>query len=207
MKPKYLLNPKSGAVFPATELLLVKGTGLVACEQDGTPLSTYDARDDDEVIESPFVLNPVTGAVLPWSLLLARQEGLIPCDDQEHANRILKNLGHDELIQGLAEGAEEPSPEADTGTTDTVGLEAVETETKDETEAEEAGTSLEEIADVTVPEAIKDMTKKQIVAHCMENYGEKLDARLNRTMLLEQATMLINSADITEDDIEKISMA
>lgn len=220
MKPKFLLNPKSGAVFPATDLLLKKATGLVACEKDGTPLSTYDIRDDDDIVESPYLLNPVTGAVLPFSLLLARQEGLIPCDDQEHANRILKNLGRDELITELADAAEtEIQPEAEEtpglqgrGTVasaeDAAGEPEATGDTGESEAGEEAGTNIEELVPVGVPDEIKDMTKKQIVAYCMENFGEKLDGRLNRTMLLEQATMLINSKSVVdEEEIEKISMA
>jgi hypothetical protein len=219
MKPKYLLNPKSGAVFPATDLLLQKATGLVACEQDGTPLSSYDVNSDDDIIESPFLLNPVTGAVLPFSLLLARQEGLIPCDDYDHANRILKNLGRDELITELADASEAAiQPEAESPGLHGRDTEASAEEEVGETEAagdagqseagEEEGTNIEDLVPVGVADEIKDFTKKQIVAYCMENFGEKLDARLNRTMLLEQATMLINSRSaVSEDEIEKISMA
>lgn len=213
-KPKYLLNPKSGAVFPATDLLLKKATGLVACEQDGTPLSSYDALDDEDVMESAFLLNPVSGAVIPWSLLLARQEGLIPCDNQDHANRILKNLGKDELISELADAGEPDIPEraevAGLSTNATTEEAPPEESAGEETETEPAGVEdgihLDEIVNLEIPEILKDMTKKQIAAYAMENFGEKLDTRVTIKTLQEQAAMLMKNAELNTDDIEAISM-
>lgn len=225
-KPKFLLNPKSGAVMACTDLLLKLGNGLVACKKDGTPLETYTVNDDEDVIESNFLLNPVSGALVPWSLLLARKEGLIPCNDRDHANRILLNLGKDELVQ-------EPASVTSIGATkdvkstekvdldqekipgtETVGLTDTE-ETIDETQQltdeddapREDGIELEELVDIKIPKHIDEMTnKKKIVKYVKDTFGEALDARVNITMLKEQATMLYNESQQDGSKLDEVSM-
>jgi hypothetical protein len=230
-KPQYLLNPKSGAVLACTDLLLRLGNGLVACKKDGTPLETYTVNDDEDVVESNFLLNPVSGALVPWSLLLARKEGLIPCNDRDHANRILLNLGKDELVQEPATvtsiGATVSATKDVQSTekvdldqekipgTETVGL-ADTAETIDETQqltdepeetAQEDGIELEELVEVVIPEHIDVMTnKKKIVKYVKDEFGENLDARVNITMLKEQAAMLYNESKQDDSKLDEVSM-
>lgn len=226
-KPKFLLNPKSGAVLACTDLLLKLGNGLVACKKDGTPLETYTVNEDEDVVESNFLLNPVSGALVPWSLLLARKEGLIPCNDRGHANRILLNLGKDDLVQESATvtsiGATkdvQAAKKVDLDQekipgTETVGL-ADTAETIDETQQltddeedipQEDGIELEELVDVVVPKHIDEMTnKKTIVKYVKDTFQENLDARVNITMLKEQAAMLYNESKQDETKLDEVSM-
>lgn len=225
-KPKYLLNPKSGAVMPCTELLLKLGSGLVACNKEGEPLNTYSLADEDDVIQSNFLLNPVSGAILPWSLLLARKEGLIPCNDREHANSILLNLGKDELVQEPAQvisiGAtkdkkveldtdqENSAPEDDGSDVapPVAGLEDTEGDGAGTVGPVDDGTDLSELVELTIPSHIDEMTnKKKIVAYVKKEFGESLDVRVNITMLKEQAAMLYNEKNQDETKLDDVSMA
>lgn len=224
-KPQYLLNPKSGAVMPCTELLLKLGNGLVACNKEGQPLNTYSLEDDDDVMQSNFLLNPVTGAILPWSLLLARKEGLIPCNNRDHANSILLNLGKDELVVASAtvtsiNATKDKDVKLDTDQ-ETVGLDSPEAQAEPESEIyaseldadqeevkKDDGIDLSEIVEMTIPEHIDAMTnKKDIVKYVKENFDESLDARVNITMLKEQAAMLYNEKNQDNDKLEEVSMA
>lgn len=207
-KPKWLLNPKSGAVMACSDLLLKNGKGLVPCKQDGTPLATYDMSEDG-VMEAPYLLNPLTGAIMPWSLLLSRKEGLIPCDDQDHANRILLNLGKDELVSGPVS-----EPESTEETETAVGLYDDEPETsfdadpEPEQEEEERGTVIDEMADIEIPPHIDAMTnKKDLVKYAKDNFDEKLDLRVNITMLKEQVALLELQNAQDQDDLSMVTMA
>ena len=219
-KPTHLLNPKSGAVMPCTDLLLKLGNGLVACRKDGTPMNTYSLADEDDIIQCPFFLNPISGSIMPWSLLLARKEGLIPCNDRDHANSILLNLGKDELVIAPATvssiGATPTKPvdvEVDTGQ-ENVGLDVPEEVAEPEhanledDKVKDDGIDLSEIVEMTIPEHISEMTnKKKIVAYVSKEFGETLDSRVNITMLKEQAAMLFNEKNQDESKLEEVSMA
>lgn len=49
-KPKYVKNPKTGVVFPATEILLKNNKHLVPCDKEGK--SAFDEIDDDDLDET-----------------------------------------------------------------------------------------------------------------------------------------------------------
>lgn len=172
----YLKNPKTGVIYPENSLGLLKKMRpeYIPCDKNGRP--TYAEGQAIVLEKRDFLLNPVTGDVTAFSDALASMPGMIPVDSAAHATAIMVSLGGEPLV--VTDG-DIPAPDGQVNPTDQGDLNAppVPDETPDA------------FADVD----LDAMTKDDLEAFAREHFGEELDKREKREVLIEKVQVMINT--------------
>lgn len=172
---KYLLNPKTGVVLNETPILLKHRPDLIPCNKEGKPIHR---TPQPKIVESAYLLNPRTNEVFVFTPELASRLGMIPCDSQEHAKEIIKSLGGVEPEDVVI--SEHPSVQ-------NAGSDDMETDVviQDDVDDDDKNNIID----------LESMEKDQIKQFAIEKFGEKIDGRLSKEMMIEQVKVMMNNMD------------
>lgn len=197
---KFLRNRNTGVVLPRTDLL-DKHPHLVPCDGAGRPIHSMDNAP-----QTPYLMNPVTKTIDPWSPALANTPGMIGVNTPEEGREILQALGA--IGEQRAEAAE---PFGTLGATHAVGdLEergqpaglqppepppaatgARDAETEDAGEQPESQT--EDPADPFEGIDLAAMDKEGLKQFALDQFDEKMDGRLAEEALRQQVAVMMNA--------------
>lgn len=182
---QYVLNTSTGGVFEATPKLMSR-KGFMPCDADGKPLGGASIEQGNDK-PADYLLNPATGAILNYTLLLAKQPGLIPVASEEEGKKIFAQLSGEN--PEAAPEVEEPA----------APLQKEETAPSVLDEDEKAEALREDDSDLEVPEFLMDMKKAELVQYAMENHGETLNSRNSLRVLRESVAVMIQKSQNNAD--------
>lgn len=86
---RFLKNMKTGVIFPFTVTLHENRPDLLECDENGT--LTHTAGPAEQT--APFLLNPVTGAIVAYSPQMGTRLGWVPVQNSDHAEQVMADLG------------------------------------------------------------------------------------------------------------------